>query len=210
MDRRKTWLFFLAFLVPGLLAFYWGQFHLGIDVLPRFDRKEDLPPLNGLQLRDYLIRPRPGEVLLSASFDEVFPLLPWGELWAREKGLAESVITGGGAGGTKCLAVRNQSARDWSLPASTAYEVRPGDTFAFEADGRTAGLNRAAVSIILYDEDRGVLKRGYAPQVVNGAKWTKHARRFTVPEGARYIRLQLEGSGVGEAYYDNIRFRREK
>lgn len=66
------------------------------------------------------------------------------------------------------------------------------------------------MSMLTYDDQRRLVKWNFALEKVRSPDWIKMSRRFTVPAGVKYIRFHLTGTGIGEAYFDDIKFVKEK
>ena len=183
---------------------YWGKCQLGVDLIKGFAWEDHFTLLNSLQKQQYTTKPHSG-VLLSSSFDELFPYRPWGNLWAREKLLVLHDVVPGGLKGSRCLRVESTSAFDWAMYQSHTYEVVPGERFKFEGYGRSDGM-AAGMSVLFYDAGHTVINWGFARQKIEGTGWARYEREFTVPTGVAYVRFQLTGKGAGETYFDEVRF----
>lgn len=191
-----------------ILVLYWGKCQLGINLIPGVSWERRFPVLNALQKREYWTPVKAG-VLLSSTFDEILPFLPWNDVWARDKDAVDTALVRGGRKGSRCLQVRSSSARDWALYHSHVAAVTPGELFSFEGYVRTSGDAMGQLSVILYDQDRKVLDWGCAARKVRSSDWTSARNWFEVPRGAAYLRFQLTGAGAGEVYFDDLRFVKE-
>ncbi|NTV30259.1 MAG: hypothetical protein HGA80_09285 [Candidatus Omnitrophica bacterium] len=192
------------------LVLYWAKCQLGLNLIKGFAWEKPFPFLNTLQKRESELHPRPGTVLLRSSFDELFPSLPWGELWARENGLVVDRLERSGLRRSRCLVVNSFSRRDWAIGQGRRIEVFPGEEFSFSGYARTTGEAVAQLSVVTHDGDRKTVEWHFALQEARGPNWRRLESRFTVPEGVRFLRFRLTGAGIGEAYFDDIRFAREK
>ena len=208
MTRVLKIFWIVLLVIISFLFLYWGKCQLGINLIEGFSWERQLPFLNVFQGKDHFVHPKPG-VLLSSSFDEVFPYWPWNKLWAREPGLVEHRLAREGVKGSLCFLVRSSSTMDWAIYHYHVLAVAPGDAFLFEGFVRSSGKAEGKLSVILYDEDEKVLDWGFAAGKVQREAWTRVSERFVVPAGARYLRFQLTGSGAGDVSFDDIRFVKE-
>ena len=91
-------------------------------------------------------------------------------------------------------------------------EVSPGEIYSFSGWVKTSGKEAAGtLSVVLYDADKQVKQWHYAKESVTGAdNWRCVERKFIIPDGIKYIRFRLTGWGEGKAWFDEIRFKKEK
>jgi len=151
--------------------------------------------------------PRKG-VLLKDTFDSPFwSRQKWGNLWAREKGLVETKYHACGEGKAGCLLLESRSQQGWAYRQVKMIAVRAGDRFGYAGRLKTAGASRAVLSLVTYDKDMKVLEWNYAAKTVNAEKdWVDLVNEFELPEGVKYIRFGLSGSGAGKIWIDNVVF----
>lgn len=204
--KRIFRIFWIAILIiMSLLLIYWGKCQLGINLIKGFSWEQRFPFLNVFQKNEYVIHPKPG-VLLSSTFDEMFPYWPWNNLWARMPGTVENRLVRTGLKDSFCLWVQSSSSQEWAIYHHHILAVTPGNAFWYTGYGRTSGAAVGQMSVILYDRNKQVLDWGFAARKVQGNAWSRVSERFVVPAGAGYLRFQLTGYGVGEAYFDDIQF----
>ncbi|MEI6437353.1 MAG: hypothetical protein WCO69_01230 [Candidatus Omnitrophota bacterium] len=199
-------------LCAGLL-FYTVKCQLGIDLIPDFRWEEHFTVLNAFQKYSMTLHPKPGEVLLRASFDEALPSMPWGGVYGADRKQLKDHFVPGGIGGTKALLVEDVAAESWVKEFHHWVAVRPGEVFGFRGSTRIPGAARATLSVSLYDAGRTVIDHGYG-SVSSGpdktSQWQKLENRVTVPEGVAFIRFRLSGQGPGAVYFDDVSFWREQ
>lgn len=205
----RKYFFIFSFLALFIIGAYWFKCQLGINVISGLSWEEHFSVLNFFQKSRYLARAKPG-ILLAASFEGWFPFMSWIGLWARDQGQVQVSVATDASRSSKCLRVRSSSSHDWSLPHSAAFEVTQGAVFVFEGYARTTGSALAQMSVVTYDEKRRPLQWLFAVENVRSRDWIRVSRRFVVPPGVRYIRFRLTGYGIGEAYFDDIKFVKEK
>ena len=209
--RKK--LFIILFIALFTIGAYWVKCQLGVNLIKNFAWEKEFPILNVLQKREVILRPRPGTLILRATFDEFFPYMPWSELWSRDEGAVKDELVREGRNGSSCLRVQSYSAKDWAIGHHHLVAVTPGEVFRFAGRVRTAGLASGSLGVVLLDARKDVLydaaARSYhwnfAAETVRGATdWRAVSKPFTVPEGARYIRFRLTGGGTGTVWFDDI------
>lgn len=201
----------VALIIVLVIGLYWAKCQLGIDILPHFKWETEFPILNALQKREVILKPRPGAVVLRATFDEIFPNMPWAELWMRDEGMVKDKLVRPGVGGSKCLLVRSSSPKDWSLGHQHLVAVKPGEVFAYSAQVRTQGEASGVLGVILFDKDRNVLRWVYGSKTIHHApEWRAVSSSFLIPGDTYYIRFRLIGEGVGDVYFDDVCFSRER
>jgi len=205
--RKKVFIILSA--VTLILGAYWVKCQLGVNLIREFSWEEHFTVLNFFQKSRYVSRPGSG-VLLSSSFDGWWPYQPWIDLWSREEGRVKEALIRDPVRGSRCLQIQSSSAQDWSIQHSVAFGVDPGDAFIFEGYARTTGEAVAQMSVVTYDAQRKPLRWFFALENVRSPDWARVSRRFTIPQGVKYIRFRLTGAGDGEAYFDDIRFVKEK
>lgn len=205
--RKKF--FFILFFFFLLLGGYWIKCQLRINLFRDFAWEKHFLFLQALQRQEYVASPRPGVLLLS-SFDGWWPYQPWIDLWAREEGRVKEALVRDPVRGSRCLQVCSNSPHDWGINHAFVFEVAPGEEFAFEGNARTTGSAVAQMSVVTYDAQRKPLSWLFALENVRSPDWVRVSRRFMVPSGVKYIRFRLTGGGLGDAYFDDIRFVKEK
>jgi hypothetical protein len=204
--RRPIKRVILLIIISGSIFFlYWFKCQLGINIFRHFSWEDHFPVLEALQKRVVVIRPEPGEILVS-TFDEPLPYISWLGLWAKRRGSVEDRVVKEGLDGTRGLLIRNASSGEWSFRHSALVEVSPGDEFLFSGFAKAGPGVDAGLEVVLYNFDKKVIRWDFARERVIAADWHLVQRRFTVPENGRYIQFRLSGAGMGDAYFDNIHF----
>ena len=217
---RKTLIFriskaalILLEVIVAAIFLYWIKCQAGIDLVKSWHVGDYLPvqALQGHERDVFYARASVPPVIIQDGFQvQFFVHDPWGRLWMREGGKVHRAFMKAGADGSRCLVVKSQSPQDWAYESDILVEVLPGDMFSFEGMARTTGNADARMSVVLYDPAKKVVDWNYALKRFSGKDWTRVSSRFMIPDRIRYIRLRLTGFGIGQVYFDNIRFRREK
>lgn len=204
-------------IVTGILAagvlFYTVKCQLGVDLIENFCWEEKFPVLDMFQKHAWTVHPRPGEVLVRASFDDVFPAMPWGGVYGPGKKWIKDRFVPQGRGGSKALRVDNRSDGFWVKEYYHWVAVKPGEVFGFRGFVRLPDHTRAFMAVSLYDAGRKVLDYDYAAtgtQADKAGEWQELDARVTLPGRAAFIRLRLTGEGRGVTLFDDVLFWREQ
>jgi hypothetical protein len=200
---------FAGILVCGLF-FYWAKCQMRVGIFPYLTWEQWIPALNALQAREPVLNPQEGETILHTTFDEGFFKKPKMDVWAAKKKSVKFDRVKAGLEGTWCLRVRSASGEGWSVQQHPLVEVRPGEVFVYDGFARTTGSVLPSMNVILYDTDQKALDWWFAGQDVQSQPWKHLHREFSVPEGVRYIRFRVSGTGTGESYFDDLTFTRKK
>ncbi|MFH0926576.1 MAG: hypothetical protein V1872_13260 [bacterium] len=84
-------------------------------------------------------------------------------------------------------------------------------SFTFEGSVKTQGNLKVNLSVISYNEKKEIINLTYAKEgVKDSTSWVRVNKRFTIPEGVKYIRFRLTGDGIGKAWFDDIVLKKEE
>lgn len=192
---------------------YWFKCQLGIDFIRSFHLGNYLPIgflQNSYAANSVVFANKLGD-LLDDSFDSPKSSQNWSKIWMREEGKVKQGYDVNGIDKSRALLIESNSEKDWSYQHNKLIKVKEGDTFKFEGNVRTQGKGiTVTLSVILYDKDKREIKWHYGREDIGErTEWIKVERQFIVPKGIEYIRFRLTGSGVGQAWFDNVKFKKE-
>jgi hypothetical protein len=200
-------------LLAGVFFFgYWLKCQNDLDLVKSFHLGNYLPVQVLQKNNNSIIYASESEYLLDDSFESQRSLDNWTKLWMREERKVKQGYDSFGINNSYCLLIKSSSEKDWSYQHSKLVQVDKGDVFSFEGFVKSQGENiNANLSVVLYDKNKNVVQWHYAKEEAKkNNDWTKLARRFMVPSGIQYIRFRFTGAGIGNVWFDNIKFRKEK
>lgn len=146
-----------------------------------------------------------GTVLMNEDFEKVSWIPKWGRIWSREPGLAEYKYTQDGERSSRYLKVISQSVKDWGVWPDTYIDVRPGDRFLIEGSMKVMGSGHSDIGVALYDEGRKIVEWSFGKITASdNTGWQKLSGGFRVPDGVRFIRVRLSGTGQGMFGFDDV------
>jgi len=187
---------------------YWWKCQNEINLFERFSLSEYLP-VQALQNKETVAYAGESGDLLNDNFNTSKITSSWSKIWMEEKGAVEQKYDSKGVGNSRCLLIENTSEEIWAYKHDDIVKIQPGDIFEYEGYIRTESKATATLSVVLYDQEKKVIKWRYAKKSTEHANdWIKVVNRFMVPDGVAYIRFRLTGHGVGKAWFDNILFRK--
>ncbi len=186
----------------------------GVDLFESFSLSETLP----VKTLDKPKKPEPiidthdsQGIIIQEDFEDGLVTGGWENLWTRDPGTVIRRITQDEEEGSKHLFVRNLGHQDWAIQHDKLISVSDNDNLYYQARIKTTDDARAGLSVVLYDQDKQVLEWMYAAKMVKQQnKWTKLKNSFLIPEGVKFIRIRLTGSGKGKIYADDILFKKIK
>lgn len=186
----------------------------GIDLFESFSLSENLPvkTLNKPKKPEPIIDTHDSQgIIIQENFEDGLVTSGWEELWTREPGTVIRRIIQDQEGGSKYLFVRNLGHQDWAIQHDKLIAVSYNDNLYYEVRIKTTDEAKAGLSVVLYDQDKQVLDWTYAAEMVKQQnEWTKMKNSFLIPEGVKFIRIRLTGSGKGKIYADDILFKKIK
>jgi len=181
---------------------YWLKCQLDINLVKSFSLSEVLPvqPLQKKCAVAYASSFNPGMTL------ELQKPSDWQKIWMREKDAVSAEFKDGGR-----ILVDSKSKQDWSLSHDRLVEAQAGDVFGFsvQVQNRAKDLT-SALSVILYDQNKKVLKWHYARKWLSQTGTADLANEFVVPCGVSFIRFRLTGAGIGNSEFAEVRFYRKE
>lgn len=210
--RRKVLIIIFALFVVS--ALYFLKCQNNIDLVKDVSLRHT-PPFTLLQNRNphnIVHAQETSAGLLSDSFAFEPGHGNWDKLWMREEGAVTLGRDSEGHDDSPSLVITSRGAKDWSLGHKNMVEVSPGEVYGFSGWVKTSDKEAAAtLSVVLYDADKKVLQWHYAKESVAGAdNWRRVERSFIIPGGVKYIRFRLTGGKEGKAWFDEIKFKKEK
>lgn len=212
----KAVLIALALIAAGLL-FYWGKCQLGDDLIKGFSWEAHIPLLNAFQRQVPISHPLPGDVLVEATFDDLFKRSQWGKVYGPGKGLIKERIVPEGRAGTKALEIDNRAEGYWVKEYEHWVAVTPGEVFGHSGFCRfpASPSNQARVymGVKFYNADHDMLKGSFEKSIADakeGDGWQEMSGRLTVPPEVAFIRFRISGEKPGRVFFDDIKFWREK
>ncbi len=164
-------------------------------------------PFNYFQRNDVIV-PLNGQVLINDSFDTYSIKHNWHEPVMDEKGKVQQDYDLHGVNNTRCLYFNSSSNREWSYSYDKYIKIKIKDSFSYSLFIKITGNNLIAYAgVDTFDKNRKVIKWYYNKIKLNQTnKWIKIGSEFTIKDNVQYIRFRLSGTGVGEYWFDNIRF----
>ena len=138
--------------------------------------------------------------------------IEWGPLWSRQEGKIFLEKVRNNTDHSPAILIEHYGEKDWSYKSKRVIDVVKGEIFSFEGQMKLVGTtNSAALSVILYDENKKVMNWFYAKEDVHTRnQWVKVKRSFVVPDGAHTLRFRITGEGPGEVYVDNLFMERKE
>lgn len=191
---------------------YWFKCQQEIDLVKSLHLGNYLPVQVLQKNTNNVVFAEQQQDLLHDSFDSWKSADNWGKLWMRDEGKVTLGYDSVGVNDSRCLLITSKSNSDWSYQHNSLIEVKKREIFSFEGLVKFQGKNANAIlGVIVFGPDKQVLKWYYADErIVGTTEWQKISRRFMIPEGVKYIRFRLSGSGVGKAWFDDVQFNKEE
>jgi hypothetical protein len=126
----------------------------------------------------------------------------------REPETAEKYVGRGGIDGSRCFVITSRSPGSWSCSHNKFVEVGAEDRFSFEVWVKLHGNKPVSYAgVATFNENRNAVSWNFvSDKTSQTGAWVKLEETFTVPEGIKYIKFKLSGSGSGEYRFDNIFF----
>ena len=185
---------------------YWLKCQVGIGFSPQVSLSGYFP-FEYLQRNKVISSPGPG-TLLQDSFDSSRLFGNWTGLWMREPETVEKYVGRGGIDGSRCLVITSRSPGSWSCSHNKFVEVESGDRFSFEVWVKLHGNKPASYAgVAAFDGNRDAVSWDFvSDKTSQTGAWVKLEKTFTVPEGIKYIKFKLSGSGSGEYRFENVSF----
>jgi hypothetical protein len=186
------------------LSGYWLKCQMDVGFSPAVSLSGHFP-FKYLQRNKVISSPGPG-ILLQDSFDSSRLFGNWTGLWMREPGTVEKYVSRGGIDGSHCFVITSRSPKSWSCSHNKFVEVGSGDRFSFEVWVKLHGNKPASYAgVSAFDGNRNTVSWNFvSDKTSQTGAWVKLEKTFTVPEGIKYIKFKLSGSG--EYRFDNILF----
>ncbi len=194
-------------------GFYWTKCQLGVDIIDDFSWEEHFPLMNVFQKQVPVTYPRPGAVLIQASFDRSFALAPWIKVYSTTRKFIREQIVKGGRSEPYALMIEDFSDDFWVKEYSHWIAVNTGDRFGYSGLVRLEDTARVYMGLTLYDENKHVIDWNSAATALSAdgsAAWKELSSRLTVPGGVAFIRFRVSGEKKGRVYVDDIRFWKEQ
>ena len=199
----------LGLLFLGFACAYFVKCQLGIRLV-RDSFLDNIPPFNFLQDRNpkhIVYSPKNNVDLLPNEFYFLQGSEIWYPLWMKEVGMT-TLSYDDPRVHTTGMVITSRSTEGWGIQHKKMIQVRPGDVFDFSAFVKTSAKGIAgSISVITYDDGIKQLQWGYAMKSVTGNQnWQFVKGELTVPEGVKYLRFQLSGSGIGQTWFNDLKF----
>ncbi len=208
MKQRYLLLFF------SLILLFFVGYWIKCQVCLNFSQEVSLSsyaPFKYLQ-RDNVIHLPPPGTLLNDSFETRRLISNWSHLWMREVGKVSLNYSSLGRDNSRCLLIASKSSQSWSCSHNKFVEVEEGDIFSLEGYIKLQRDKMSGyVGVAAFNRQKQAIKWNYISEKVNESnKWIKVIKSFIIPSGINYIKFRLTGVGIGEFYFDDIRFKKEE
>jgi len=203
---KKRYLLIILGGILFLILSYWFKNQMGINFSDNISFSKYFP-FNYFQRND-LIVPVNGQVLINDSFDAYSIKHNWHEPVMDEKGKVQQDYDLHGVNNTRCLYFNSSSNGAWSYSYDKYIKIKIKDSFSYSLFIKITGHKLIAYAgVDTFDKNRKVIQWYYNKIKVNQTnKWIKIGSEFTIKDNVQYIRFRLSGTGVGEYWFDNIRF----
>lgn len=128
----------------------------------------------------------------------------WSRFWSRS-GEGRATIEPAADGSGSVLAVKHPGAEDWSFQQTSPIEVKPGEIYELSGRLRVEGAGTATLCVILYGEEKKVLRWTFGGDTTGTADRWQHVRsRFLIPPEGAAILPRLIGHGPATVRADDL------